>query len=302
MSTLTITHTAAEGTLIEGTSRGDGSGDILKRNGWRWSRNLGSWFVPRSRDQRVKHHVIDATRSQLAEAGFDVDVEIDEQARPTADVVADTRARATARAEHFDDVAAREQQRSNDLHARAREKASHIPFGQPILVGHHSEGRDRRFRASIARDHDRSHEAAVAATAAAHRADVARVTAREDSPVTVANRIQRLEAERRRWQRAGQGVTDAAYLEKREYELGVLDERIAYWQGVRDEQIREGRAGQYSRETIAAGDAVLIRGQWHIVQRANPKSVTVHGTPGMDNRAPYEHISDHRPAREEAGR
>ena len=27
--------------------------------------------------------------------------------------------------------------------------ASAIPFGQPILVGHHSEGRDRRYRDRI---------------------------------------------------------------------------------------------------------------------------------------------------------
>jgi hypothetical protein len=33
--------------------------------------------------------------------------------------------------------------------AKSREMASSIPFGQPILVGHHSEGRDRRYRAKI---------------------------------------------------------------------------------------------------------------------------------------------------------
>lgn len=33
----------------------------------------------------------------------------------------------------------------------AHKRASCIPFGQPILVGHHSEGRDRRFRAGIHR-------------------------------------------------------------------------------------------------------------------------------------------------------
>jgi hypothetical protein len=31
----------------------------------------------------------------------------------------------------------------------AREMASDIPFGQPILVGHHSEGRDRNYRGRI---------------------------------------------------------------------------------------------------------------------------------------------------------
>lgn len=33
--------------------------------------------------------------------------------------------------------------------ARARDMASIIPLGQPVLGGHHSEGRDRRYRARI---------------------------------------------------------------------------------------------------------------------------------------------------------
>lgn len=33
----------------------------------------------------------------------------------------------------------------------ARQLADLIPFGQPILIGHHSEGRDRRFRGRIVR-------------------------------------------------------------------------------------------------------------------------------------------------------
>jgi hypothetical protein len=36
-----------------------------------------------------------------------------------------------------------------ELEQRARSDAALIPFGQPILVGHHSEKRDRRFRARI---------------------------------------------------------------------------------------------------------------------------------------------------------
>lgn len=38
----------------------------------------------------------------------------------------------------------------------ARKRGSLIPFGQPILVGHHSEGRDRRFRAGIGRLYGKS--------------------------------------------------------------------------------------------------------------------------------------------------
>lgn len=38
---------------------------------------------------------------------------------------------------------------SQILHSKAHQMASCIPFGQPILVGHHSEQRDRNFRNKI---------------------------------------------------------------------------------------------------------------------------------------------------------
>lgn len=41
--------------------------------------------------------------------------------------------------------------RGNAAWKRSDQMASVIPFGQPILVGHHSEGRDRRFRDRIHR-------------------------------------------------------------------------------------------------------------------------------------------------------
>jgi len=38
---------------------------------------------------------------------------------------------------------------SSMVYTATKQKESVIPFGQPILVGHHSEGRDRNFRKSI---------------------------------------------------------------------------------------------------------------------------------------------------------
>lgn len=45
--------------------------------------------------------------------------------------------------------AAKKQRASEQLYKHAKEMAAFIPFGQPILVGHHSEGRDRRFRNKV---------------------------------------------------------------------------------------------------------------------------------------------------------
>ena len=75
--TLTIEHTEAEGTLLLGTSRGDGSAEVVKALGWRWGRSIGLWFVPRSRDTAPKRPLIEQTARQLREAGFEVEVSID---------------------------------------------------------------------------------------------------------------------------------------------------------------------------------------------------------------------------------
>ena len=54
-----------------------------------------------------------------------------------------------ARKERYRALAEKSRARAKDLIERASNMASVIPFGQPILVGHHSEGRDRRYRARI---------------------------------------------------------------------------------------------------------------------------------------------------------
>jgi len=54
---------------------------------------------------------------------------------------------------------ANKQQLSDHLYKHAKEMVSFIPFGQPILVGHHSEGADRRFRKRIHNTFGKSFEA-----------------------------------------------------------------------------------------------------------------------------------------------
>jgi hypothetical protein len=52
--------------------------------------------------------------------------------------------RSEARAERFEDRSARKAEASSVAHKTARSIGDGIPFGQPILVGHHSERRHRR--------------------------------------------------------------------------------------------------------------------------------------------------------------
>ena len=51
--------------------------------------------------------------------------------------------------ERYEELARKNEQASKETLAEASRLASVIPFGQPILVGHHSESRDRNFRNRI---------------------------------------------------------------------------------------------------------------------------------------------------------
>ena len=63
------------------------------------------------------------------------------------------------RIDRLRDRATAARKESGELFSRARELGSVIPFGQPILVGHHSEKADRNYRARIDRTYERSFEA-----------------------------------------------------------------------------------------------------------------------------------------------
>ncbi len=61
----------------------------------------------------------------------------------------DYEAKLEARRERYEEKAEQLRVEAKRLHQRAHEMADVIPFGQPILVGHYSEGRDRRYRERI---------------------------------------------------------------------------------------------------------------------------------------------------------
>jgi hypothetical protein len=64
------------------------------------------------------------------------------------------------RRERFEDLADKARRESSAAFEQSRKMADVIPLGQPILIGHHSEGRDRRYRARIAAKMDKSCELA----------------------------------------------------------------------------------------------------------------------------------------------
>lgn len=315
MQTLTITHNPAEGTLIDGTAKGDGSAQVLKSNGWRWGRSIGAWYVPHSRDKTPKRRTITATADALKAAGFVVTVALDVTEPDPVEVEARKTQRESDRARAL--AAKTERKQANAQHARDRADAAHEalpPMGEPIKIGHHSEGRHRRA-------HDRAWSTMSAAIAADREAEnaarsariAARATQARRSPGTVANRIMKLEAEVRKIERTLAGRTEMRGTEATGYHLTLIKpegERRAeletqhagrtadleFWRGVRAEQIEAGEATNYGPESVKKGDAVKIRGTWYRVARANAKTVAVETAHSWTDKSPWHEVQDHRDA------
>jgi hypothetical protein len=293
MAELAITHTHQDGTLIDGTSRGDGTAEILKGLGWRWGRSIQTWYVTRSRDQMAKTPLITATAAALEKAGHTVTIEIDDAPRATATVEADKAEHSAARAAALAQKA--ERREAAALAAAGHSRAAHEalpPMGEPIKVGHHSEARHRRAV-------DRAWNAWSKEVAAGRAADEAKRRAREaaaatgarNTPVTVANRIEKLAADARALERLHGTDSDHPQLQQ-------LRDQLTYWQNVRTEQIAAGIATDYGLDTVRSGDLIKIDSDWLIVQRANRKTVRVQPNRlyPLGGTIPWYKVRDHRPA------
>ncbi|WP_035764709.1 DUF3560 domain-containing protein [Arthrobacter sp. H20] len=315
-ATLTITHTHEAGTLIEGTSKGDGTAPILKGNGWRWGRSIAAWFVPMSRDRQPKMYVINRTTAALTEAGFTVKTDVDRTSRSTAEVEAGKIARQQDRADALAVKAERKQDAETVAGDSARAALRRLPEGgEPIKIGHHSENRHRRAIATADKAMGKSVQATEAAKATAERAAIAaRTTDRRYSPAAVASRIKTLETGIRAKKRKIEGsshtfaggyveTTSPATGDYRVHLQGMLaDEldQLTYWQGIRENQIAQGQATNYTREQISTGDYVRIGGSWHQVARVNQKTVSLITEYSWTQKADYAQIRDHRTSEEAA--
>lgn len=315
-----ITHTAAEGTLALGTSKGDGSAPILKGYSFRWSRTEGFWYRPNSRDRDPRMDIINGTANGLRLAGFDVEVDVDDTPRATADVEADRAARSEDRTNALAAKSARLTAAGSAQATRNRELRDLIPLGQPMMPDHYSYNRDRRFRDRLSRNDQRAWETINAGEEAGHRADAAATNQayRMTGPVTE-RRIAALEAELRGVERSLTGYTrnfrngngDIVDQEVHQPATGEwrtrlqaraehLREQITYWQGHLQALADSGTYRKWSPDDFHVGDCIRIRaaGEWLPVKRVNKKSVTVPSIVGgsWTDTVPYDKIRGHRPS------
>ena len=123
-------------------------------------------------------------------------------------------AKQEAKRERLEARADRLKSEAASAYKRANEMASIIPFGQPILVGHHSEGADRNYRKRISATYERSFEASKAAGEAQARANsVGTGGISSDDPDAVAKlttelveheaRQEQMKAANKAWSKAG---------------------------------------------------------------------------------------------------
>ncbi|MGW4503685.1 DUF3560 domain-containing protein [Streptomyces sp. NPDC004436] len=326
--TIQITHTRREGTLVDGTSRSDGSAKILKlreygrtlRQPFRWSRNLDCWYLPHSRDHAAYTPSLELLAQRLRDAGLDASLTIDNADRRSfSEAEQDREERAADRADRFAGYADNAASNSQAAWKSAHAISERFEFGQPILVGHHSEGRARRDRARM----DTSMRKSISeGDRAQHWADRQKAAASYEqlrkNPGTTLRRLDKLRADLRaveKWQR---GESAKGYTRNpADPELTILHEEyteeIEHWeQVIKDAEAKGFKV--WSKADFKRGDFALYRGTWYEVLRVNPKSVTIRhifngtgrtvvratddGYDGWTSTAPYDDVSGRKSAAE----
>jgi Domain of unknown function (DUF3560) len=287
MTSIAITHSHAEGTLVDGSSKGDGVWEILLglHDNWRSFRSLGCLGLGQSRDKAAQTWKISRAAEALRAAGFDVEVKIDEgESRPFAEIEAERYERAGERADRYAGYADNAAGRSGAAYNRSHQIAERFAGGQPILVGHHSEGRARRDQERIHSSMRKSIDEGKKADYHASRAAAAEryKDHRESVPVTL-RRIEKLEAEARLIQRRLDGTdrfcgfgnpATGEYRERISARADDIAGELGYW---REHIARREADGVkiWSRADFVKGDFVRYMGRWYEVERVNPKSLSV---------------------------
>lgn len=120
--------------------------DAEKRH---WNAQNDEEYFKACADEREAKKELTKARKEFAEAIMTNFEEVEEN--PYAEKV-------EAKKERFEELAEKNRAESQSRYNQSREMASYIPFGQPILVGHYSERRDRATRERISNNFDKSIE------------------------------------------------------------------------------------------------------------------------------------------------
>lgn len=185
----------------------------------------------------------------------------------------DLRELAEQRADRYQGFSDNASKRSAEYQQRSKRYTADIPFGQPILIGHHSE---KRHRAAVRKSWDSATKSVAEYDRAGHwqhRADAAiRSMDRKEKPQATARRITRLEADLRKFKREldkqlGRSIHYTRW-------IWFTENRIAFERALLAALPEEDKP--LTRDDLEVGG--LFRrsdnGRWETIHKINRKTVT----------------------------
>lgn len=319
MADITIKHTRADGTLVDGPT-GDGVYELMNPWGFRYSPTLGCMYLRGSRDRRANRWKIGSAAAALREAGHTVTVDIDEtRRRAFAEAEAERYERAADRAVRFEKKADAAQASSDAKWQRGREITRGYG-GEPVKADHHSAGRHSR---DLKRADSLFGQAAEEQKAAAYYEGRAIAAAHFEehrrNPQVTLRRLVRLTADRKVIERQQEATVEAAVrvagsaaaiapetladtLARLDADHFDLCDEIGYWEALVEQAKAEG-VKVWGPGDFKKNDYALVCGRWLQVVRVNAKSLTVPGGPderriisianrrySWDDRVPYTSV------------
>lgn len=311
---ITIKHTHEDGTLVYGTSKGDGVYDIIRKweNGnFKFFPSLRMIGLRNSRDRVANRWAINAAAKALREAGFEVEVEIDDTFRDRAQVLEDKADRLEDRRDALERKADRHAGAAAAAHERANQISERFAGGQPILVGHHSERSARRDQKRMDQAMRKSIDENDQAQDAARRANaVGSQMRRSATPAVTARRIKTAESELRKIQKSLDGHTrrhldhrgNPIYIDVHEPATGdyrerllarkaQLENQLEYDQAQLASAVEAGEYVQWGKHNVHVGDVVHYWGlQPRTVVKINKSTVGVESGYSWPDKVKYTDI------------
>lgn len=284
-----ITHDPPSGTLaITDGKPEEAIIGALKDGGFRWSRSIQKWYLPRTRDRSQSDRDLDWRSSKIEAVGATVGTRICND-HDTAE------RREERRQERADDRAVRAAERALVAKKKAEEaeaRTHNMPLGgEPIKIGHHSQRQHERAIERSARSMRRAVETMQAANVAEGRARTAARNAGPEKPEKTWNRIEKLSKEIRNLQ---QMKDDCRISDQEASELERLAGDLELAQDRRLQQIAEGRAFRIC--DVRTGDLVSGKYGTGVAEKVNRKTLVVKDGDGDRFTLSEGQITRHTPA------
>ncbi|MFH9439172.1 DUF3560 domain-containing protein [Streptomyces rochei] len=274
---ITITHTREDGTVLDGSRKGDGVYEIVSQHGFRFSRNVGI-YIRGSQDKEAQHWRINGAAAALRAAGHTVTVTINEDDdRSFAEIEEAREERAEDRAERFGERAGRAAAESVARRKKADDIGRRFEGGQPILVDHYSAPAAFRAQERMHANMSKSIEEREKAGYWASRAEAAAAfKEHRNDPYRTLRRLKKLRAELRQQQRYHAEAVAKGWdsVDRHARLIRDLERDIAGWEEVIEKAKAEG-VKVWTPDDFAPGDFVRMRGSWYEVIRVNPATLSI---------------------------